>query len=187
MSDVQIEIPVNGAENSVEAKEEVKKPTDVVSDANPNQSSDKTKEEPTKKVKYDGRCKKRQWQFNRRDDNVKREKINPEDRVKKRKFLMVLGYAGANYVGMQRNPDVNTIEEELLKAMLKNNLITEDVFQQPQYIHFQRAARTDKGVSAARQCISLKLRKLIKPQTYCFPIDNPKCFFFQLKNSTWNR
>lgn len=61
---------------------------------------------------------------------------------------------------MQRNPDVNTIEEELLKAMFKNKMITEDSFNQPQYAHFQRAARTDKGVSAARQCISLKLRKL---------------------------
>lgn len=187
MTDVQIEIPLSGADNPVGIKEEVKKPTDVVSD--PNQSNDKTKEEPAKKVKYDGRCKKRKWQFNRRDDNVKREKVNPEDRVKKRKFLLVLGYAGANYVGMQRNPDVNTIEEELLKAMLKNNLITEDVFQQPQYVHFQRAARTDKGVSAARQCISLKLRKLYhkKPQTNFFSIDDPNYFFFQLKKSIWNR
>lgn len=62
---------------------------------------------------------------------------------------------------MQRNPDVNTIEDELLKAMLKNKIITEEAFNQPQTIHFQRAARTDKGVSAFRQCCSLKLRKSI--------------------------
>lgn len=114
---------------------------------------------PQKRQKYDGRSKKRQWVFNRRDDDAKRVRPAPEDRVKRRKYLMVLGYAGANYIGMQRNPDVNTIEEELLKAFFKNKLITEDSFNQPQYAHFQRAARTDKGVSAARQCISLKLRK----------------------------
>lgn len=58
-----------------------------------------------------------------------------------------------------RNPETKTIEEDLLKAMLKNNWITEDAFKQIQTIQFQRAARTDKGVSAARQCVSLKLRK----------------------------
>ncbi|XP_055312554.1 pseudouridylate synthase 1 homolog [Sitodiplosis mosellana] len=164
MTDVQIEIPANGTENPVEAKEEVKAVNDGGSDSNADQSADKTKGKPAqvKKAKYDGRCKKRKWVFDRRDDNVKREKTNPEDRVKRRKYLMVLGYAGANYIGMQRNPDVNTIEEELLKAMLKNKLITEEAFQQPQYTHFQRAARTDKGVSAARQCISLKLPEKIE-------------------------
>lgn len=162
MTDVQIEIPSDGAEKPIEAKEEVKAVNDVVSESKPDEPADKSKEKPTpaKKPKYDGRCKKRKWQFDRRDDSVKREKVNPEDKIKRRKYLVVLGYAGANYIGMQRNPGVNTIEEELLKAMLKNNLITEDAFQQPQYTHFQRAARTDKGVSAARQCISLKLRKL---------------------------
>lgn len=60
---------------------------------------------------------------------------------------------------MQRNPDTKTIEEELLVAMLKHKWITEEGFKQPQTIQFQRAARTDKGVSAARQCVSLKLRK----------------------------
>lgn len=109
--------------------------------------------------KHDNRAKKRQWEFNRRDDSAKRVRNENEERVKRRKYLMVLGYCGSQYIGMQRNPDVNTIEEELLKALRKTNLITEEGFQQPQYTHFQRAARTDKGVSAARQCISLKLRE----------------------------
>lgn len=74
-----------------------------------------------------------------------------------------MGFAGGNYVGMQRNPGVNTIEEEILKALFKNNMIDEAAFNQPQYSHFQRAARTDKGVSAARQCISLKLREYPQP------------------------
>lgn len=116
-----------------------------------------------KKQRYDGRSKRRRWDHDRRgaDDDPKRVRTNPEDRVKRRKYVMLMGFAGANYCGMQRNPDVNTIEEELLKAMHKNKLIADDAFEVPQNIHFQRAARTDKGVSAARQCCSLKLREFL--------------------------
>jgi tRNA pseudouridine38-40 synthase len=67
--------------------------------------------------------------------------------VKRRKSLVLLGYSGVNYTGMQRNPDVPTIEEELLKAMLKNDWINEEGYKTPQQAFFQRAARTDKGVS----------------------------------------
>lgn len=81
------------------------------------------------------------------------------DRIKRRKFAMLLGYCGASYFGMQRNPGMNTIEEELFKAMLKHGWITEESFEASQVICFQRAARTDKGVSAARQVCSIKLRK----------------------------
>lgn len=117
----------------------------------------------TKKQKYDGRSKRRRWDHDRRgaDDDPKRVRINPEDRIKRRKYIMLMGFAGANYCGMQRNPDVNTIEEELLKVLHKNKVIADDAFEVPQNIHFQRAARTDKGVSAARQCCSLKLRKYL--------------------------
>lgn len=58
-----------------------------------------------------------------------------------------------------RNPGMKTIEEELLTALLKASSITEDAFNTPQLIQFQRAARTDKGVSAARQVVSIKLRE----------------------------
>lgn len=59
-----------------------------------------------------------------------------------------------------RNPGTKTIEEDVLKALLKVGYISEDVYNQPQLTQFQRAARTDKGVSALRQVLSLKLRKL---------------------------
>lgn len=72
---------------------------------------------------------------------------------------MLLGYSGVKYSGMQRNPGANTIEEELLKAMLKEKWITDLAFDQPQVALFQRAARTDKGVSACRAVVSVKIRK----------------------------
>uniref|UniRef100_A0A1L8E088 Pseudouridylate synthase 1 homolog n=1 Tax=Nyssomyia neivai TaxID=330878 RepID=A0A1L8E088_9DIPT len=78
-------------------------------------------------------------------------------RIKRKKSVVLLGYVGKDYYGMQRNPDVKTVEEELLSAMLKHKWITEEAYNMPQSIGFQRAARTDKGVSAVRQCVSLKL------------------------------
>ncbi len=112
------------------------------------------------KPRYNGRVKKRQWEdFTSEGNPEKRANFNPEDRVKRRKYCLLLGYSGANYYGMQRNPGTKTIEEELLTAMMKHKWINEEGFKQPQMVHFQRAARTDKGVSAARQCVSMKLRK----------------------------
>lgn len=58
-----------------------------------------------------------------------------------------------------RNKGTKTVEEELLQALKFNNLITDEGFEQIQTMQFQRAARTDKGVSALRQIISLLLRK----------------------------
>ncbi|EFN89459.1 tRNA pseudouridine synthase A [Harpegnathos saltator] len=69
----------------------------------------------------------------------------------------MLGYLGKNYYGMQRNPGMKTIEEDLVNALLKANLITTEQFENLRTINFQRAARTDKGVSAVRQIVSLKL------------------------------
>lgn len=94
------------------------------------------------------------------DDNpAKKQKIEQDVRIKKRNFAMMLGYLGKNYYGMQRNPGINTVEEFLIDALLKANLINDEAFETIQTIHFQRAARTDKGVSAARQVVSLKLRE----------------------------
>ncbi|XP_011871259.1 PREDICTED: tRNA pseudouridine synthase A, mitochondrial-like isoform X1 [Vollenhovia emeryi] len=78
-------------------------------------------------------------------------------RVKRRNCAMLLGYVGKDYYGMQRNPGMKTIEEDLVAALLKANLITAQQFENVRAIHFQRAARTDKGVSAIRQIVSLKL------------------------------
>lgn len=98
------------------------------------------------KSRYDGRSKKRQWEDYSADSSNKRPAdFNPLDRVKKKKFCLLLGYSGHTYYGMQRNPDMKTIEEDLLVAMLKNKWINQEGFNQAQTIQFQRAARTDKG------------------------------------------
>jgi len=69
----------------------------------------------------------------------------------------MLSFCGKDYLGMQRNPGFPTIEEELLKALLAAGTISQEWFDCPQQAHFQRASRTDKGVSAMRMVISTKL------------------------------
>lgn len=114
-----------------------------------------------RKLEHKERCKKkRQWFENKHSDEeiaTKRAMFNPNDRVKRKKCALLIGYCGADYYGMQRNPGMPTIEEDLFSAMLKQKWITEESFNQAQQAQFQRAARTDKGVSAARQICSIKL------------------------------
>ncbi|GAB0095004.1 tRNA pseudouridine synthase A [Sergentomyia squamirostris] len=110
-----------------------------------------------KKTRYNGWKKKRNWESK---DEPREKRANLEEpfvRIKRKKSVILLGYSGKEYYGMQRNPDVKTVEEELLSAMLKHKWITEESYKFPQGIAFQRAARTDKGVSAVRQCVSIKL------------------------------
>jgi len=95
------------------------------------------------------------------DDDKTESSGNESDnklvRIRKNKFAVFLSYCGAGYNGLQRNPGYPTIEEEVLKALLKSNHIDDQDFTCLGRIHFQRAARTDKGVSAAVQVLSLKL------------------------------
>lgn len=78
-------------------------------------------------------------------------------KILKRKVAMLLSYAGVNYVGMQRNPGVQTIEEDLVKALIKSGAIPSEHGRNMGKMNFQRCARTDKGVSAAGQVVSLKV------------------------------
>lgn len=85
--------------------------------------------------------------------------IQKKNNVKRKMFVMLLGYLGKNYSGMQINRGIKTVEGSLLSALLKADFITNDQFEDLKEIRFQRAARTDKGVSAVRQIVSLQLRK----------------------------
>lgn len=90
-------------------------------------------------------------------DNIVCKKQCIEPRIKRKKCAILLAYSGQGYLGLQRNKGTKTVEEELLQALKSNNLISDEGFEQIQTMQFQRAARTDKGVSALRQIISLLL------------------------------
>lgn len=75
---------------------------------------------------------------------------------------MLVAYSGTNYLGSQRQPwktARNTIEEQLINALVKSNWIPAEAYFSPWKVNFQRTSRTDSGVSAARQCFSLLLPK----------------------------
>ena len=74
-----------------------------------------------------------------------------------RKVAVMISFSGKDYLGMQRNPPHPTIEEELLKAFKSAGVIAPDWYDRPQHAYFQRASRTDKGVSALKMVISLRM------------------------------
>lgn len=68
-----------------------------------------------KKRRYDGRSKKRKWEERRSDYKAEASgQVNPAEaekklkiednfeRIKRRKYVLMLGYSGVNYFGMQR-------------------------------------------------------------------------------------
>lgn len=94
-------------------------------------------------------------------ETVQGTEMETVQRIKRKNHAMLLGYVGKDYYGMQRNPGMKTIEEDLITALLKADFITAAQFENIRAINFQRAARTDKGVSAIRQIVSLKLRNIL--------------------------
>ena len=96
---------------------------------------------------------------------VKVRKLHPVDYNhfnRKRKVALLIAYSGGGFHGMQKNPDVETIELRLMEALaairaIRPDLKNEFLQNNNNQISFNRAARTDKGVSAARQVVSLKI------------------------------
>lgn len=98
-------------------------------------------EHPAKKVKSDG-------------DEERRGKLP------KRKIVLLMAYSGKGYHGMQRNvgsSQFKTIEDDLVSALVRSGCIPENHGEDMRKMSFQRCARTDKGVSAAGQVVSLKV------------------------------
>lgn len=122
----------------------------------------------TPRFEYNGYLKNCTWRYydeetmeqlrNKQPIELTEEQIRYRNR-KKRKYCLLLGFAGANYYGMQFNKDVKTIEGELLKAMCKNNWILEEHLKNQFSLEFEHGSRTDRAVSAARMNCSLLLRK----------------------------
>lgn len=89
------------------------------------------------------------------------EHTEDDKRYPKKKVVLLLAYSGKGYYGMQRNPgnsQFRTIEDDLVTALIKSGCIPENHGDDMKKMSFQRCARTDKGVSAAGQVVSLKLR-----------------------------
>ena len=92
------------------------------------------------------------------DDDFDDQKQQPSNasKKKKRKIALFFGYNGDGYQGMQRNPGAKTIEDDLEKAIVNAGGIATSNAGDFNKVHWNRAARTDKGVSAVGQVVSFK-------------------------------
>jgi tRNA pseudouridine38-40 synthase len=108
------------------------------------------------------------------------EDINKPERLAKKKVALLIGYNGGGYSGSQMlvffqllliqdddvniqplgsssNPGVSTIEGAIFDALVKAGAVSADNSDNPQKVGLSRAARTDAGVHAAVNCLSLKM------------------------------
>ncbi|QID88229.1 tRNA pseudouridine synthase 1 [Saccharomyces pastorianus] len=122
-----------------------------------------TEENENKKVnKKDKRSKTDDRHVDKRPKSGPRldENGNPlpkEPRLPKRKVAVMVGYCGTGYHGMQYNPPNPTIEAALFKGFVDAGAISRDNSNDLKKNGFMRAARTDKGVHAGGNLISLKM------------------------------
>jgi tRNA pseudouridine38-40 synthase len=86
-----------------------------------------------------------------------REEIDAEEKRPKRKVAVLIGYAGTGYKGMQISATEKTIEGDLFRAFVNAGAISKANADDPKKASLVRCARTDKGVHAAGNMISLKL------------------------------
>ncbi|KAI0741709.1 tRNA pseudouridine synthase [Daedaleopsis nitida] len=80
-------------------------------------------------------------------------------RLPKRPCALLIGFCGEGYNGMQIQPDpkVRTIEGVLFDALIKVGAVSKDNSDNPTKVKLGRAARTDAGVHAAGNVVSMKL------------------------------
>ena len=90
------------------------------------------------------------------DDFDDQKQPSNASKKKKRKIALFFGYNGDGYQGMQRNPGAKTIEDDLEKAIVNAGGIATSNAGDFNKVHWNRAARTDKGVSAVGQVVSFK-------------------------------
>jgi tRNA pseudouridine38-40 synthase len=91
------------------------------------------------------------------DEPIKTDKNVPKKRLPKKKCALLISYCGSGYSGLQINPQVASIELDLHKALAMAGAVSEDNQMNPIKNNFSRCARTDKGVHAGGNIVSLKM------------------------------
>ncbi|KAJ7125154.1 pseudouridine synthase [Mycena epipterygia] len=78
-------------------------------------------------------------------------------RLPKRMCALLIGFCGSGYSGMQIQQNAKTIENALFDAMVRAGAVSQDNADDPVKVNIARAARTDAGVHAAGNIVSLKM------------------------------
>ena len=89
------------------------------------------------------------------DNDTVTDKPKPK-KWPKRKLGILVAFCGKAYAGMQMNEGSKTIQGELERAFYESEMISLDNYGYIQKQSWSNSARTDKGVHAAAQVISLK-------------------------------
>ncbi|GJJ11005.1 hypothetical protein Clacol_005234 [Clathrus columnatus] len=82
-------------------------------------------------------------------------------RLPKRNCALLIGFCGTECNGMRIQPNVRTIEGVLFEAMAKVGAVSQDNADDPVKVGLARAARTDAGVHAAGNIVSIKMITII--------------------------
>jgi hypothetical protein len=77
-------------------------------------------------------------------------------KVPKKKLGILVSFLGSNYGGFQINAGQRTLQAELELALYRAGIISPSNFGWPSKYSWSNSARTDKGVHAAAQVISMK-------------------------------
>jgi len=80
----------------------------------------------------------------------------------KKRYALLFGYSGIGFHGLQVQPDVETVESTLERAISSLGVVKETNIGDLKKSSWNRAARTDKGVHAFGQVISLRMG--LKPE-----------------------
>ncbi|KAM0787434.1 hypothetical protein ACM66B_003515 [Microbotryomycetes sp. NB124-2] len=114
-----------------------------------------------KKGTYDKRAARQQQQAEKGTTKPDQKSSDQEggnkERLPKKKVAVLVGYNGAGYKGSQINPGMPTLEGTIFEAMIKAGVISDDNADDHAKVGLSRAARTDAGVHAAFNVLSLKM------------------------------
>lgn len=142
------------------------------------------------RFQYNGFLRRSNWVYYDDNDNKRPVAYGPETEkqnnyrmLKRRKFCILMGFAGGNYHGMQfqYQKDINTIEKALFDAMVKNRWILPEHLHKMSLVDFNHGSRTDTGVSAARMNVSMFLREFFKIKFYSFSLIKITLHLFYLQ------
>ncbi|KAI7856226.1 pseudouridine synthase [Circinella umbellata] len=125
---------------------------------NDNNNKSQKKRFKTTKERRDHFQKNNTWTAKKNNREPKEtEDGEKEERLPKKKVALLVGFNGTGYQGMQLNPGAKTIEDDLFQALCKAGAISKANADDPKKSAWMRAARTDKGVHAAGNVLSLKM------------------------------
>lgn len=115
-------------------------------------------QEKTTKTFQNNKNNKKEQENDSDDDDDENDENGESSSTKtpKRKVALIIGYDGSLYSGLQINPSVTTIEEILLEALVSAGAVARENAELKK-IAWNRASRTDKGVSAVLNVVCLRM------------------------------